>query len=178
MDGRARRQIEWHWPSPPLSVALIHPEIPPNTGNVARLCAATGTILHLVEPLGFRITDRELKRAGLDYWPHVDKVVHANLEAFVAAMSGRRLHLFSTTGARSLYEVAFQPGDVLVFGRESAGLPESMLRASPDQVVNIPQRLDHVRSLNLSTSVGIAVYEALRQLDKAAGRGLESIAPG
>jgi tRNA (cytidine/uridine-2'-O-)-methyltransferase len=163
MDGRPRRQIEFAWPAPPLEIALVHPEIPPNTGNIARLCAGTGTRLHLVEPLGFRLSDRDLRRAGLDYWPKVSVTVHGDLAAFEGAMENRRLHLFSTTGATAHFDARFQSGDVLVFGAESRGLPEDFLARHPGSILNIPQRLDHVRSLNLSTAAGIALYEALRQ---------------
>ena len=163
MDGRTRRQVDFAWPDPALEVALIHPEIPPNTGNIARLCAATGSHLHLVEPLGFRLTDRDLKRAGLDYWPHVAKTVHPGLDSFLNYLSGKRFHLFSTGGSTSLFDARFRPGDILVFGSESSGLSPELLARHPDRVVNLPQRLDHVRSLNLSTAAGISVYEALRQ---------------
>ena len=167
MDGRTRRPVDFRWPVPALEVALVHPEIPPNTGNIARLCAATGSHLHLVEPLGFRLTDRDLKRAGLDYWPHVTKTVHPSLDEFLNYLAGKRFHLFSTSGSTSLFHARFQPGDVLVFGSESSGLSPTLLGAHPDRVVNLPQRLDHVRSLNLSTAVGISVYEALRQCSLA-----------
>jgi tRNA (cytidine/uridine-2'-O-)-methyltransferase len=162
-DQRPRAQLSFPWPNPPLEIALVHPEIPPNTGNIARLCAATGTRLHLVEPLGYRITDKELRRAGLDYGDSVEKTIHPNFDHFHAWLTGRRFHLFTTGGTTSLFEARFSPGDVLVFGRESTGLPLDFLASHPDRLVNIPQRLDHVRSLNLSTAAGIATFEALRQ---------------
>ncbi len=148
----------------PLHVALIEPEIPPNTGNVARLCAATGCALHLIEPLGFRIDDRELKRAGLDYWNELGVVVHASLEAFLAATVERRHWFLSTRGCRSYTEAAFERGDVLVFGKETRGLPAALLEAYPDATLRIPMRAGAVRSLNLASAVAIVTYAALAQL--------------
>ncbi len=147
-----------------LEVALVEPEIPPNTGNVARTCAATRTPLHLVEPLGFRLTDRHLKRAGLDYWPHVRLRVHSDLNAFLDAMRDKRLVFFSKSGSHVYYDYSFQPGDCLVFGPETRGLPEDLLRRFPDRVLRIPMDCSHVRSLNLATAVGVALFEARRQL--------------
>ena len=145
----------------PLHVALVEPEIPPNTGNVARLCAATGCALHLVEPLGFSIDDRELKRAGLDYWEHVRITVHPSLEAFLAETPAARRWYFSTRATRVYSEAPFTPGDILVFGKETKGLPASLLDQEPDRALRIPMRQDSVRSLNLSTAAGIATYAAL-----------------
>lgn len=162
-EPRIRTDHPFPWPLPPLEVVLVHPEIPPNTGNIARLCAATGTRLHLVEPLGFRLDDRDLKRAGLDYWPHIHPTVHPSWDAFAPVLSGRRFHLFTTAGARTHFQAEFQPGDLLLFGSESAGLDATLLHAHPHATVALPQRVDLVRSLNLSTAVGIAVYEGLRQ---------------
>jgi len=147
---------------PPFSVVLVHPQIPPNTGNVARLCAVTGCRLHLVEPLGFSIADKDLRRAGLDYWDEVVAKIHPNLAAWEETIEAGRIHLFTGKGAVSLWEARFQPGDHLVFGAEQHGLPEEILERYPDRTVSIPQR-PGLRSLNLSTSVGIGVYEALRQ---------------
>jgi tRNA (cytidine/uridine-2'-O-)-methyltransferase len=152
------------WPHPPLRVVLVEPQIPPNTGNVARLCAATGTMLHLVEPMGFRISDAKLKRAGLDYWDSVVMSVHPSFDDFVQSVSPPRLFFFTTKASRSYSSVKYQPGDALVFGSETRGLPDSILERHPDQVVGIPIRTDHVRSLNLSSAAAIAVYEALRQI--------------
>jgi tRNA (cytidine/uridine-2'-O-)-methyltransferase len=149
----------------PLHVALVEPEIPPNTGNVARLCAASGCALHLVEPLGFRIDDRELKRAGLDYWEHVRLAVHPSLEAFLEATASLSRWFVSTRGRKHYGEAAFHRGDVLVFGRETRGLPAELLDRFPDRTLRIPMREDSVRSLNLSTSVGIVTYAALQRLD-------------
>jgi tRNA (cytidine/uridine-2'-O-)-methyltransferase len=148
----------------PLHIALVEPQIPPNTGNVARLCAATGCALHLVEPLGFRIDDRELKRAGLDYWDALGVVIHPSLDAFCATFAAKKMWLISTRATRLYTEAAFAHGDVLVFGKETAGLPQALLDASPAQTLRIPMRGDSVRSLNLSTSVGIVAYAALAAL--------------
>lgn len=147
----------------PFHVALVEPEIPPNTGNVARLCAATGARLHLVHPLGFQTDEKALRRAGLDYWHLVDLKEHQSFLAFEEAKvsSGRR-YLFSGKAKRSFLDVEYQLGDVFVFGKESVGLPESLLEEHADQVVGIPT-LGAVRSLNLANSVALALYEGLRQ---------------
>ena len=149
----------------PLHVVLVEPEIPPNTGNVARLCAATGCALHLIEPLGFRIDDRALKRAGLDYWSAVRVVVHASLDAFMAAFPVERCWWIETDGARSYTSAPFARGDALVFGKETGALPPAMLAAHASRTLHIPMRGNLVRSLNLSTSVGIVTYAALAALD-------------
>jgi tRNA (cytidine/uridine-2'-O-)-methyltransferase len=150
-----------------LHVALWEPEIPPNTGNVARLCAATGATLHLIGRLGFRLDDRSLLRAGLDYWPLVAKERHATFEAFHGAvLAGKPARLFclSAHAGKPYTAARFQAGDVLLFGSESRGLPESILNLNPHQTLGIPMLTDKVRSLNLATAVGIVLYEALRQL--------------
>jgi tRNA (cytidine/uridine-2'-O-)-methyltransferase len=148
------------------AVVLVHPEIPPNTGNVIRLTANTATELHLVEPLGFRMDDRELKRAGLDYHEYARVSVHRDWAACRAALDpqrSRRLFALTTGGTRSLYDARFQPGDVLVFGCETAGLPDAITAEfAPDARLRIPMR-PGVRSLNLSNAVAVAVYEAWRQ---------------
>jgi len=162
-----------------VQVVLFQPQIPPNTGNVGRLCAVTGCRLHLVHPLGFRITDRHLKRSGMDYWHALDVQHHADWPAFrAAATAPRRLWLFSTHATRSLWEIEFAPDDGLVFGNETDGAPPWLHAEIGDTArVRIPQFNEQLRSLNLSTSVGIAVYEALRQL-RAAGRlGVDELAP-
>lgn len=143
-------------------LALVEPEIPPNTGNVARLCAATGTALHLVHPLGFQTDDTRLKRAGLDYWHLLTRYEHANLEAFLADTPVERHWYFTTKAERWYTDVTFTPGDYLVFGRETRGLPPDLLAARPDRCLRLPIRAD-ARSLNLSNTVAVALYEALRQ---------------
>ena len=151
--------------NPPLHIALIEPEIPPNTGNVARLCAATGIRLHLVEPLGFSIDDKALKRAGLDYWHLVDLIVHPSLDAFLEATADRKRWMLSTRAQRTYADAAFASGDVLVFGKETKGLPQSLLDAHPGTTLRVPMRPQSVRSINLSTTVGIVTYAALARLD-------------
>jgi len=149
----------------PLHVVLVEPEIPPNTGNVARLCAATGCALHLVEPLGFRIDDRALKRAGLDYWSAVRVVVHRSLEAFLATVPAERCWWVETDGAVPYTTARFALGDALVFGKETGALPPALLAAHRARTLRIPMRAGAVRSLNLSTAVGIVTYAALAALD-------------
>ena len=145
-------------------VVLVHPEIPPNTGNIARTCAATKTELHLVEPLGFELSDRYLKRAGLDYWPYVDLQVHKSWAALLATarQQGGQLIGFSTKGTERYTQIAYQPQDWLLFGKETAGLTPEMLAAC-DVTAVIPMAEPGVRSLNLSASVAIGLFEALRQ---------------
>jgi tRNA (cytidine/uridine-2'-O-)-methyltransferase len=147
-------------------VVLFQPQIPPNTGNVGRLCAVTGSRLHLIHPLGFRITDRHLKRSGMDYWRELDVHHHADWPSFRAAPAvPRRLWLFTTQASRSFWEVKFAPGDGLLFGNETSGAPSWLHDEIGDAArVRIPQFNPRLRSLNLSTSVGVAVYEALRQI--------------
>jgi len=160
-----RSDIPFKWPTPPFQVVLVEPQIPPNTGNIARLCAGTGTALHLVEPLGFPITDAKLKRAGLDYWDALDIRRHENFEAWLRSTAPARFFLFSTAGTRSYLDAQYAPGDALVFGSETHGLPDALLKAHADRVFGIPIRTEHVRSLNLSSAVAIVVYEALRQVN-------------
>ncbi len=147
----------------PLHLVLVAPQIPPNTGNIARLCAVTGCRLVLVEPLGFSIADRELKRAGLDYWEHVFLALYPSWDTYVAAHPQARRFLFSGHASTSLWELRFQAGDHLVFGSETDGLPEPLLRGGEGVPVSIPM-LSGRRSLNLSTAAGVGTYEALRQL--------------
>ena len=148
----------------PLHIALVEPEIPPNTGNVARLCAATGMQLHLVEPLGFRIGDRELKRAGLDYWEHLRVMVHPSLDEFLRSTASMPRWFLSTRGSRRYDTAEYAAGDVLVFGKETSGLPSFLLEANPGRSLRIPQRPESVRSINLSTAAGIVAYAALARL--------------
>lgn len=162
----ARRQsLDFAWPEPPLNIVLVEPEIPPNTGTIARLCAATGTRLHLVGKLGFRLTDAQLRRAGLDYWDAVDLSRHDTLDTVQTVLPDRRAFYFSTRGSRPYTSVRYRPGDLLVFGNESHGLPDELLDRHEPDVLGIPMRIDRVRSLNLATAVAIVLYEALRQIN-------------
>ena len=144
-------------------VVLVEPEIPPNTGNIARLCAATRTRLHLVGPLGFRIDDKTLQRAGMDYWHLVDHRLWDSWAAFEPCLKDQRAFFLSSKAARSVYDTEFKDGDYLVFGRETKGLPESLLAAHADRALRIPMAEPAARCLNLATSAGIVLYEALRQ---------------
>ncbi len=144
------------------NVVLVEPEIPPNTGNVGRLCLATRSKLHLVQPLGFSIDDRQLQRAGLDYWKEVDVQLWSSFDGLRAAQTTEARQFFLTTKAtRPYYEEAFRPGDFLVFGRETKGLPEPLLDANRDRLLTIP--MHGTRSLNLATAVAIVLFEAMRQ---------------
>lgn len=145
-----------------LHIVLVNPEIPQNTGNIARTCAATGAKLHLIEPLGFELSDRYLKRAGLDYWHMMTYETHPSWEAFRTAYPDAALHYATTKAPRDYCAATYGPDDFLVFGRETKGLDEALLAANYDRCVRIPMRPD-ARSLNLSNSVAIVLYEALRQ---------------
>lgn len=148
---------------PPFTLVLVSPQIPPNTGNVARLCAVTGCKLVLIEPLGFSISDKELKRAGLDYWDKVFLKLYPSWSAYVEANAAARKWLFTARAGVGLWDVKFEPGDHLVFGAEPSGLPPEVLASGAGEKLTIPM-LEERRSLNLSTAVGIAAYEALRQV--------------
>jgi tRNA (cytidine/uridine-2'-O-)-methyltransferase len=148
-----------------LNVVLVHPEIPPNTGNVGRLCCAVGARLHLIKPLGFRIDDKSLKRAGLDYWRKVDLVVWDTLENYLASVAPESLVLTSSKRGELYYKLEYRPEDHILFGPETSGLPTEMFERFPHRIARIPVNLDNVRCLNLSTSAGIMVYEALKQTD-------------
>jgi len=155
-----------HSPDPPLNVVLVAPQIPPNTGNVARTCAVTGSRLHLVGPLGFSLEEKELRRAGLDYWKDVAPEVYRDwpdFEARALRAGHERLHLFSARCERSVLAADFAPGDFLVFGQEQLGLPPALLSAWPERQVGIPMR-EGQRSLNLAVAVGIGLYAALARL--------------
>ena len=153
-----------------INIVLVEPEIPQNTGNIARTCAATGASLHLVKPLGFEIDDRRLKRAGLDYWDKLDITYYENLDDFFAKNPDADFYCF-TTKARHVYsDISYPKRVFLMFGKETKGLPEELLFANPDRCVRIPMR-DTLRSLNLSNSAAIAVYEVFRQ------RGFEGLRP-
>jgi tRNA (cytidine/uridine-2'-O-)-methyltransferase len=149
-----------------MHVVLFQPEIPPNTGSIARLCAATLTTLHLIQPLGFKIDDKHLKRAGLDYWEFVDLRVHKSWDAFLAENMDKNLLYFSKKATRSYTEARYQDNDHLVFGSETRGLPQALLDANRERCYRIPMMGTGVRSLNLSNAVSIVLYEGLRQLKK------------
>lgn len=156
---------------PRLHVVLVEPEIPPNTGNIARLCAATSSTLHLVGPLGFRIDEKAVRRAGIDYWHLVDVERHLDLSHFRNAHPNLRWRLFSGSAKKSYLEAEFRPDDALIFGRESVGLPDDLLEKHPEAVFGIPTS-GAVRSLNLANAAAIVVYEALRQAGGLDGASL------
>jgi len=145
-----------------LNIVLLEPEIPQNTGNISRTCAATGASLHMIEPFGFTITDAKLKRAGLDYWQYLNVHYYKNLAHFFEENKGGNFFYFSTKAPRSYTEISYPDNSYLFFGKETAGLPEALLKDNLDRCVRIPM-LENLRSLNLSNSVAIAVYETLRQ---------------
>ncbi len=146
-----------------LNVVLLEPEIPQNTGNISRTCAATGSSLHMIKPFGFELSDKHLKRAGLDYWQYLDVQYYENFEDFLAKNSGKgNFYFMSTKGNKVYSDAKFVDGDYLIFGKESHGLPEPLLKENYDKTLRIPM-LGNLRSLNLSNSVALTVYEALRQ---------------
>lgn len=147
-----------------MHIVLVEPEIPPNTGNIARTCAATGTVLHLVKPLGFAIDDKSLKRAGLDYWQHVQVEVHESLDDFMKTYEGKSMYLATTKGGCIYSDVEFKDEDMILFGKETAGLPKDFIAAHEDKAIRIPMSEDtRLRSLNLSNCANIILFEALRQ---------------
>lgn len=146
-----------------LNIVLVYPEIPQNTGNIARTCAATGAVLHLIQPLGFSLEDKYLKRAGLDYWNLMTYHVYPDLETFLKQHEDARMFFASTKAPRSYHEVEYRDGDFLFFGQETRGLPENLLEKVYDRCIRIPMRPE-ARSLNLSNSVAITLFEALRQV--------------
>lgn len=148
-----------------IHIVLVEPEIPPNTGNIARSCAATGSVLHLVKPLGFSIDDKSLKRAGLDYWPYVKLETHSNLQEFLDLYEEKNMYLATTKGSHLYTEVSYQDEDMLLFGKETAGLPMDLIAANQEKTVRIPMSEEtRLRSFNLSNSANIVLFEALRQL--------------
>ena len=148
-----------------LHIVFVEPEIPPNTGNIARTCAATNTTLHLVRPLGFDITDKAVKRAGLDYWPYVDLHVYENLDEFLEKNKEHRMFLATTKGKHDYSEPVYRDEDMFLFGPETRGLPKDFIAQHPDTAIRIPMSADtRLRSLNLSNSANIILFEALRQL--------------
>ena len=160
-----RYDLPFNWPDSPLQVVLVEPEIPPNTGNIARLCAATGSTINLVGQLGFRLHDRALRRAGVDYWDEVDIHRYLNFDEWYETNSRPNFYLFTTAAKKSLFDVNFLPGDGLIFGSESKGLSDELLEKYPEKLIQIPMITDKVRSLNLANSVSIAVYEVIRQIN-------------
>lgn len=146
------------------NIVLLEPEIPANTGNIGRTCVATGTRLHLIEPLGFRLSEKNLKRAGMDYWPQLDVTTYVNYEDFLKKNPGARPYMATTKGPRVYTETQFEPDCYIMFGKESAGIPEEILLENQERAIRIPM-LGDTRSLNLSNSVAIVLYEALRQND-------------
>ena len=150
----------------PFHIVLVEPEIPPNTGSIARLCGATDTVLHLVHPLGFSTDDKHLKRAGLDYWKFVDIRYWDSLDDFLAAQEETRLYFLTTKTRRSYTEAVFKPGDYLIFGKETKGLPEDLLELYADRCFTLPMPNSNIRSLNLAMTAGIVLYEAMRQNQK------------
>ena len=145
-----------------LNIVLFEPEIPANTGNIGRTCVATGTRLHLIEPLGFRLNEKSIKRAGMDYWEHLDVTRYINFEEFLEKNPGAKIYMATTKGQHVYTEVNYEPDCYIIFGKESAGIPEEILVEHPDNCIRIPM-LSEIRSLNLSNSVAVVLYEALRQ---------------
>ena len=147
-----------------LNIALIEPEIPNNTGNIGRLSLASGSTLHLVKPFGFVLSDSRVKRAGLDYWQHVDLEIYESVEEFFSTRSDKKMAFLSSHGTKSIYDIPFEEDMYLVFGKESVGLSEEITKANSEKLYQIPIHSDHIRSLNLANAVSVVVYEGLRQL--------------
>jgi tRNA (cytidine/uridine-2'-O-)-methyltransferase len=152
--------------TPNLHIVLVEPEIPPNTGSIARLCGATETILDLIHPLGFSVDNKHLRRAGLDYWPYVHINHWDNFDAFLQCQDDQHLYFLTTKTSRSYLDIRFKPGDKLVFGKETKGLPEDVLTLYNNRCLTIPMNNPHIRSLNLAMAAGIVLYEALRQIHR------------
>jgi tRNA (cytidine/uridine-2'-O-)-methyltransferase len=148
-------------------IVLVEPEIPPNTGTIARLCAGTSTHLHLVKPMAFELDDTKLKRAGLDYWPNVHLTVHESFDEIVALFPREKMHFFTTKTPKTFTEVQYRLGDALIFGPETRGLCAEIREKFEDRCVTLPIRKDNIRSLNLAVSTSVGLYEALRQVDYA-----------
>ncbi|MDO7173928.1 tRNA (cytidine(34)-2'-O)-methyltransferase [Mariniflexile sp. AS56] len=148
----------------PLNIVLIEPEIPNNTGNIGRLALASGSTLHLVKPFGFKIDDTRLKRAGLDYWKHVDIIYYENMDAFFTKNKGQNMAFLSSHGSKNHWDIPFEDNLFLIFGKESVGLPKSIIETQSNHLYKIPIYSDQVRSLNLANAVAIVVYEGLKHL--------------
>ena len=149
--------------NPTFNIVLVEPEIPPNTGSIARLCGATDCTLHLVQPLGFSLDDKYMKRAGLDYWKHVSICHWQSLDEFLEAQDESKLKFFTTKTTRPYTEAAYNPGDFLLFGKETKGLPDEIRSSYAELCFTLPMTNPHIRSLNLAMTAGIVLYEALRQ---------------
>ncbi|WP_396633614.1 tRNA (cytidine(34)-2'-O)-methyltransferase [Maribacter sp. R86514] len=147
------------------NIVLIEPEIPNNTGNIGRLALGTGSTLHLVKPFGFELTDKRLKRAGLDYWQHLNVIMYENVDAFFEQNKEKKMIFFSASATKNHWEIDFEEDMFLVFGKESIGLPKSILNDNADKAVKIPLYSEHIRSLNLANAVAISIYEGLRQIE-------------
>ena len=147
-----------------LNIVLFEPEIPNNTGNIGRLALASGSKLHLVKPFGFELSDSRLKRAGLDYWKHLDVIIYDSIDDFFGKQEGKNFVFFSSHGNQSHWEIPFEDDLFLIFGKESVGLPKPLIEQHKSQLYKIPLFSKHIRSLNLANSVGIVIYEGLRQL--------------
>jgi tRNA (cytidine/uridine-2'-O-)-methyltransferase len=148
----------------PFNIVLHEPEMPGNTGNIGRTCVACGARLHLIEPLGFRVDEKAVKRAGLDYWDKLDVTVYDDMDDFLARNPNAKMYYATTKGQNKYSDVKFEPGAYIMFGKESAGIPEEILVKHPGEAIRIPM-LPHIRSLNLSNSAAIVLYEAMRQYD-------------
>ncbi|WP_405413325.1 tRNA (cytidine(34)-2'-O)-methyltransferase [Maribacter sp. Asnod1-A12] len=147
------------------NIVLIEPEIPNNTGNIGRLALGTGSTLHLVKPFGFELTDKRLKRAGLDYWQHLNVIMYENVDEFFEQNKEKKMIFFSASATKNHWEIDFEEDMFLVFGKESVGLPKSILNDNEDKAVKIPLYSKHIRSLNLANAVAISIYEGLRQIE-------------
>ena len=145
-----------------LNIVLFEPEIPANTGNIGRTCVATGTKLHLIEPLGFRLDEKSVRRAGMDYWEHLDVTRYIDFEDFMEKNPDAKIYMATTKGQHVYTEISYEPDCYIMFGKESGGIPEEILVKNPDRCIRIPM-LSEIRSLNLSNSVAVVLYEALRQ---------------
>ncbi|WP_415371311.1 tRNA (cytidine(34)-2'-O)-methyltransferase [Patiriisocius sp. Uisw_047] len=148
----------------PLHIVLVHPEIPNNTGNIGRLSLATGSHLHLIKPFGFEISDSRLKRAGLDYWKHIQLTTYESIDDFYDKHSDKKMVLLSSHGTQSIWDIPFEDDMMLLFGKESTGLPSEILNKHPEHIFKIPLHSDHIRSINIANAVSVTVYEGLRQL--------------